>query len=200
MSTRFVAIALTGALLVAFGNASPADAQLLGGTKPLAVPVTGTVTGGGTFSGTLSIQSFAVQGGATVAVAAIAGAILGTPAGIGAQTGMRANVILPVAVSSALPITARRPAGPYGARLVFVQCGSDVHIQIGAGSLVNVMGAQVMLNPVMLDVGANSGGLIGSLLCQVLSLVGNPTMLVGVLNQLLGQLVGLAGGVGGGLL
>lgn len=81
-----------------------------------------------------------------------------------------------------------------------MQCGSDVHIQIGAGSLVNVMGAQVMLNPVMLDVGANSGGLIGGLLCQVLSLVGNPTMLVGVLNQLLGQLVGLAGGVGGGLL
>lgn len=111
MSTRVVAIAVTGVLTLALGNASTAEAQLLGGTKPLAVPVTGTVTGGGTFSGTLSIQSFAVQGGATVAVAAIAGAILGTPAGIGAQTGMRANVILPVAVSSALPITARRPAG-----------------------------------------------------------------------------------------
>jgi hypothetical protein len=162
--------------------------------------VTGTVAGGGTFSGTLAIQSFAVQGGATVAVAAIAGAIVGAPGGIG-QTGMRANIILPVTVSSALPISARRPAqGPYGARIVYAQCGSDVHIAIGAGSVVNVMGAQVALNPVMLDVGANTGSLVGSLVCQVLSLAGNPTMLVGVLNQLLGQLVGLAGGVGGGLL
>jgi hypothetical protein len=161
--------------------------------------VTGTVTGGGTFSGTLTIQSFALQGSTTVAVAAIAGAIVGAPAG--GQTGIRANVFLPVTVSSALPITARRPGqGAYGARIVYAQCGSDVHIGIGAGSVVNVMGAQVMLNPVMLDVGANTGSLIGSLVCQVISLVGNPTMLVGVLNQLLGQLVGLAGGVGGGLL
>ena len=51
-------------------------------------------------------------------------------------------------------------------RVVLVQCGSDVHVQIG-GSIVDVMGAQVMLNPVVLDVGANSGGLIGSLVCQV---------------------------------
>jgi hypothetical protein len=198
MSTRFVAIASAGALLFALANAPTADAQLLGGSTPLRVPVTGTVTGGGTFSGTLTIQSFAVQGAATVAVAAIAGSVIGGPGGIG-QTGMRANIFLPVTVSSALPISARRPAA-YGARIVYAQCGSDVHISIGAGSVVNVMGTQVALNPVMLDVGANAGSLIGSLVCQVISLVGNPTMLVSVLNQLLGQLVGLAGGVGGGLL
>jgi hypothetical protein len=35
------------------------------------------------------------------------------------------------------------------------------------------------------------------LVCQVLGLLGNPTKLLPVLNQLLGQLVGLAGGLGG---
>ncbi len=54
----------------------------------------------------------------------------------------------------------------------------------------------------MLDVGANSGGLIGSLVCQVLGLLGtgSPTQIVGVLNQLLMQLLPLIGGIGGGLL
>ena len=62
------------------------------------------------------------------------------------------------------------------------------------------MGTQVTLNPAVIDVGANTGGLLGGLVCQVLSLLGNPTMLVPVLNQLLAQLVGLVGGIGGGLL
>ena len=71
-------------------------------------------------------------------------------------------------------------------------CGSDVHIQIG-GSTVDVMGVQVLLNPAVLDVGAGNGGLIGSLVCQVVGLLGNPTMLVGVLNQLLRSLSGSSG-------
>jgi hypothetical protein len=186
-------------LLLAAGNVSTAEAQLLGGSRPLAVPITGSVTGGGSFVGTLSIQRFAVDGSATVAVAAIAGAIVDAPAGVNAVTGMRANIVLPVTVTSALPLAAHRPRGPlYGPKFVSMQCGSDVHIQIG-GSTVNVMGVQVALNPAVVDVGANSGGLLGSLVCQIGGLLGNPTMLVGLLNQLLGQLVGLTG-LGGVLL
>jgi hypothetical protein len=200
MSRRFTGVALTSVLLLAGTYASPAEAQLLGSTTPLAVPVTGSVTGGGTFVGTLSIQRFAVQGTATVAVAAIAGAIVNAPAGVEVQTGVRTNINLPVTVSAGLPIAYRsRSGGPVLMRVSQV-CGSAAHIQIG-GSMVDLAGAQVMLNPVALDVGANAGGLIGSLVCQVLGLVGNPTMLVGVLNQLLAQLVGLGGGLlGGGLL
>src|SRR6185503_7101863 len=73
MSLRFTASALASVLCLTFGNASTAHAQLLGGSRPLAVPVTGSVSGGGTFIGSLSIQRFAVQGSATVAVATIAG-------------------------------------------------------------------------------------------------------------------------------
>jgi hypothetical protein len=163
------------------------------------VPITGSVNGGGTFVGTLSIRQFAVQGTATVAVAAIAGAIVNAPAGVQVQTGLRSNITLPVTVSAALPIAYRPRSGGPRFLLVSQVCGSAAHIQIG-GSAVDLMGAQVMLNPVVLDVDASSGGLIGSLVCQVLGVLGNPTMLVSVLNQLLAQLVGLASGVGGGLL
>jgi hypothetical protein len=186
------------------GAVSTAEAQLLGGTKPLAVPITGSVSGGGTFVGTLSIQRFAVQGDATVAVAAIAGAVVDAPAGISGMTGMRANIMLPVTITATAPIAYRPRGSTFGPqfasmRFASMQCGSDVHIQIGAGSAVNVMGVQVALNPTVLDVGANTGGLIGGLICQILGLVNSPTLLVGVLNQLLGQLVGLSG-LGGLLL
>jgi hypothetical protein len=187
-------------MLLAFASVPAAEAQLLS-SPPLAVPVTGTVAGGGNFVGTLSIRGFAVQGSATVAVAAIAGAIVSAP-GVEARTGISSNVVLPVTVNAIAPIAYRQQGlSPDAPKVVLAQygCGGDVRIVVG-GSAVNVMGVQVMLNPAMLDVGANSSGLIGSLLCQVLSLLGSPTLLVGVLNQLLGQLVGLTGGLGGGLL
>ena len=101
-------------------------------------------------------------------------------------------------VNAAAPI-AYRPRQFGEAALVPVQCGGAVSIQVGAGSLVDVMGFQVALNPALIDVGLNTGSVIGGLVCQVVSLIGNPTMLVGVLNQLLGQLAGLSG-LGGGLL
>jgi hypothetical protein len=146
----------------------------------------------------LSIQRFAVSGSTTVAVAAIAGAIVDAP-GVTARTGLRANVMIPVTVNAAVPISAYRPRGPASRFMLVSQTCSDINVQIG-GANVDVMGVQVALNPAVLDVGANAGGLIGSLVCQVMGLLGNPTMLVGVLNQLLGQLVPLIGGLSGGLL
>jgi hypothetical protein len=199
MSARLIAIALASGVFLSAGSVSTAEAQLLG-SRPLAVPITGSVAGGGTFVGTLSIQRFAVQGSATVAVAAIAGAIIDAPAGVTAASGLRANIQLPVTVSSAVPFASHRPQGRrFGPQFASMQCGGAVQIQVGAGSTVDVMGTQVSLNPAVIDVGAATGGLIGSLVCQILGLVGSPTMLVGVLNQLLGQLVGLTG-IGGILL
>ena len=202
MSRKLMGITLATAMVLAFGQASKAEAQLLGGSsKPLALPVTGSVVGGGNFVGTLSIQRFAVRGSATVAVAAIAGAIVNTP--VEGRTGLRASIELPVIVNSALPIAAYRPRGPAFAvpRIVLArQTCTDAHIEIGGNAVVNIMDVQVMLNPAVLDVSAGSGGLISSLVCQLTGLLGSPTLLVSVLNQLLGQVVGLLGGVSGGLL
>jgi hypothetical protein len=201
MSRQLMGITLSSAMVIAFGQASTAEAQLLGSSKPLALPVTGSVSGGGTFVGTLSIQRFAARGSATVAVAAIAGAIVDAP--VAGRTGLRATIELPVTVNSTLPIAAYRPRGPaFGApRLVLArQTCSDAHIEIGGNAVVNIMDVQVTLNPAVVDVSAGTGGLIGSLVCQIGGLLGSPTLLASVLNQLLPQLVGLLGGLTGGLL
>jgi hypothetical protein len=202
MSVRFATIALAGVLLLASGSASTADAQLLG-SSPLALPVTGSVSGGASFVGTINIRNFAVQQGVTVAVAAISGAIVDA-SGVQARTGLRATALLPVSVSAEAGVSgaAFRPSNRTFAAPGFVlasqACGA-AHVEIGASN-VNLMGVTVMMNPVVLDVGADSGGLIGSLVCQILGLLGNPTMVTSLLNQLLAQLVGLTGGLGGGLL
>src|SRR6185295_6779280 len=103
MSARLTGIALTSFLLLAVATVSTAEAQLLG-SRPLAVPITGSVAAGGNFVGTLSIQRFAVQGSTTVAVGAIAGAIVDAPAGVTATTGLRSSIALPVTVNGILPI------------------------------------------------------------------------------------------------
>jgi hypothetical protein len=198
MSLRFTGIALASAIVIAFGNISTAEAQLLG-SGPLSVPITGSVTGGGSFAGTLSIQRFAASGSATVAVAAIVGAVVNAPGG--GRTGVRANVSLPVTVTAAVG-AAYRPRGSAfdGQGFLFVSqaCGGALNVSIG-GSAVNIMGVQVMLDPVVLDIGAHSGGLIGSLVCQILGLPGGASI-APLLNSLLMQLVPLLGLVGGGLL
>ena len=199
MSLRFTGIALASAIVIAFGNISTAEAQLLG-SRPLSVPITGSVTGGGSFVGTLNIQRFAASGSATVAISAIAGAIVDAP-GVGARTGVSANINLPVTVTAAVG-AAFRPRGSAsgGPGFLLAQCGGSVNVSIG-GSTVDIMGVQVMLDPVVLDVGANSGGLVGSLVCQILGLLSNPTgSIAPLLNNLLLQLVPLLGGLGGGLL
>lgn len=205
MSLRFTAFALAGAFVLVSGSVSTVDAQLLG-SRPLALPITGSVSGGASFVGTVSISRFAVQQGATVAIAAITGVVVDA-SGAQARTGLRANIAFPVSVTAAADVSgvAFRPdnrnrafAAP-GFVLVSQACSSAAHIEIGA-SAVNLMGVVVMTNPVVLDVGADSGGLIGSLVCQILGLVGNPTMVTGLLNQLLGQLLGVVGGLTGGLL
>jgi hypothetical protein len=108
---------------------------------------------------------------------------------------VRANVTLPVTVTAAVG-TAYRPGGSafdgQGFLLVSQACGGALNVSIG-GSAVNIMGVQVMLNPVVLDVGANSGGLIGSLVCQILGLLGGGASVAPLLNSLLMQLVPLLG-------
>jgi hypothetical protein len=198
MSARFTVSVLAGVLLLAPGGVSTAHAQLLG-TQPLALPITGTVSGGVQFAGTAHIQRFAVVQGATVAVAAITGVTI-DPTGAQARTGLTATVLMPVTVSAAAGVggaayrfDSRPRFQAPGFRLASQTCGA-VHVEIGA-TTVNLMGVAVTTNPMVLDVGADVGGLIGSLVCQILGVLANPLMLTSLLNSLLGQLGGIVGGV-----
>ena len=129
MAPRLRTIALMTVVLIVAANISIAEAQLLSGTTPLPVPITGTVAGGGNFVGTLSIQRFAVQGTATVAVAAIAGSVVDA-AGISIGSALRANISLPVTVNATAPI-AYRPGGSFGAPgfMLVRQCAGVAQIQ-----------------------------------------------------------------------
>src|SRR5216117_303794 len=142
----------------------------------LVVPLTGTVAGGGAFSGAFSIARFEVQQGKINAVGMIAGV---------------GSVVLG---PTALPVTAiSGEALPSGSGIITQQqAGCEVlHLQIG-GLTLDLLGLQVALSPVTLDIVGGSGPL-GSLICEIVALLENVVAVVGLLNQLLGLVGGLIG-------
>ena len=68
-----------------------------------------------------------------------------------------------------------------------------LHLQFG-GITTNLLGLDVALSPVTLDITGQAGPL-GELVCQAVATLGNVAALVGLLNQILGLLTGLLGGV-----
>lgn len=174
------------------------------------LPITGSVTGGGAFNGTVTINRFAVQNNALVAIGFVRGTITNA-AGIAMNTGLR-SVTFPVSLAS-LPVTTAAasdmatklmPAlytGAAGGSWIKVQatttCGV-LHLDLGAVA-TNLLGATVNLSPVTLDLSGDSAGPLGGLVCQAIGLLNNVVGVVGVLNSILGSLTGLLGGVTGGL-
>jgi len=155
-------------------------------TATLIVPLTGTVAGGGTFTGSFSIMRFEARNNALFAVGMVSGAILG-PAPIG-RTGISGPLALPVTATSGRPLAAR-------GGIVLAQATCDVlHLQLG-GDTLNLLGLQVALSPVTLDLTGGTGPL-GNLVCQIVGLLNNVAGVVGLLNQLLGVVGGLVGGAG----
>jgi len=158
----------------------------------LIVPLTGTVaplpgtTVGGTFTGSFSIMRFEARNNTIFAVGMVSGAISG-PAPI-ARTGISGPLTLQVTATS---------GGPHAARgaIVLAQATCDVlHLQLG-GDMLNLLGLQVALSPVTLDLTGGTGPL-GNLVCQIVGLLNNVAGVVGLLNQLLGVVGGLVGGAG----
>jgi hypothetical protein len=137
-------------------------------TTSITQPITGTILGGGTFNGTLSITKFVSQGGQLYAVGTITGTLtnaLGTL--IGSVTNFA--VKLPTTASGSCQI---------------------LHLELGPLDL-DLLGLQVHLDKVVLDITAQSGpgNLLGNLLCAVANLLngqGSLSSLAKLLNQILG--------------
>lgn len=126
--------------------------------------VTGTLPAGGTFSGLLTITSFAVQNGQVVANGVLTGTA--TPAG-GVAT-------LVTQTFSSIPVILDPPPG----------C-QVLTLNLGALHL-DLLGLVVDLAPVNLDVTAQPGpgNLVGNLLCAVTHLLDGPGLIAGVTNLL----------------
>jgi len=133
-------------------------------TAGITVPV--TLSNG--LTGTLNIQRFANQAGQLVAVGALVVPNVPTTTNASGVTTVVQQVAVPVALTGQCPI---------------------LHLVLGPLNL-DLLGLQVSLNQVVLDITAQSGpgNLLGNLLCAVANLLNNGGPLSNVLNQIVGLL------------
>ena len=133
------------------------------------VPVSGTTSKGGKFTGDFAIKEFKVVGDQIVAVGTLTGTIQN---GVGSVIGTVLRTIQMIV------------------NITGATC-DILHLELGPLDL-DLLGLIVHLNKVVLDIDADpTGGLLGSLLCAVANLldVGGPLAdIVGLLNQILALL------------
>lgn len=170
LSALLVAVTLIGTMTT--------DVEAKKPRAPLVVPLTGT---GGTFNGTFSITRFEAQDGVIYAVGMIAGVV----------TGVGSVVHGPIALETTIT-GGTLPASTGGITPQQVSC-EVLHLVVG-GVTVNLLGLDVALSPVTLDIVGGTGPL-GELICQIVALLDNVVAVVGLLNQLLGLLLDLLGGL-----
>lgn len=142
---------------------SAAAAQTQGTQTPaLSIPVVGSGPAG-TFAGTFQLQRFAADQGGVVASGVVTGVLT---AADGTVTSIVQNVTTAVTVGNS-------------------SC-QILHLDLGPLDL-NLLGLQVKLSRVVLDITAQSGpgNLLGNLLCSVANLLNNPSGLATVLNNIL---------------
>jgi hypothetical protein len=180
---RFVATLLSLVMFVAamgFAPVTPVEAA-----ATIVVPLTGTTNGGGRFTGSFSISGFEDRGGTIYAIGMVSGTVTGSPHV--ARSGISGPLALAVTPTSGPPLATR-------SAITAQATPCDVlHLQFG-GTTLNLLGLDVALSPVTLDITGQAGPL-GELVCQAVATLGNVAALVGLLNQILSLLTGLLGGV-----
>jgi hypothetical protein len=137
--------------------------RLLQGTN-----LTGTTQNGGTFTGTLDVQRLTVENGKLALVGVVNG-VVKNASGVVTKTIANAPVTIPLASATGT-------------------C-NILHLELGPLDL-NLLGLQVHLNRVVLDVTAHSGpgNLLGNLLCSIAHLL-DQNNLQAVVDQLNGLLL-----------
>jgi hypothetical protein len=180
----FVALTLSligaGTAIAAAGGTSTEDkgatvAHTKAGT--LTAPVTGTTDDGRTVTGTFTPRKFQAVNNELVAKGTLEGTITG---GDKAPRTFHRSVTMPVedVVTGA----------PSGGQAV----GTCDILNLVLGPLdLNILGLEIHLDTVVLDIVANpAGGLLGDLLCAVANLLDGAGGLGGVIGNLLNQLIG----------
>jgi hypothetical protein len=126
-----------------------------------AIPVHGTTSGGGSFTGTVNINRFVASRGKLSAVGTVTGTLT-KPGGTTQQ----------VSHALQLPLTANGTC-------------KILHLELGPLDL-NLLGLMVHLDKVVLDITAQSGpgNLLGNLLCSIAHLLDRNAPLAGVVNKL----------------
>ncbi|MCA1630397.1 MAG: hypothetical protein LC785_03970 [Acidobacteria bacterium] len=147
----------------ALNNAAMPVATYAGGVT---VPVAGTTSKGGKFTGNFNIKQFSVVGDKIVAVGTLTGTIQNS---VGNVIGTVLKTIQMI--------------------VAFKGASCDIlHLELGPLDL-DLLGLQVHLDKIVLDIDADpSGGLLGQLLCAVANLLNTGGLLADIaalLNQIL---------------
>jgi hypothetical protein len=182
----------------------------------LTLPATGTFALGGEFRGTISINRFERRGDEIVAIGLVAGVLSRGPITLGST--VAGEVAWPVRVTSGgvAGVNNRAPAlrggqviraawspgaSPAATALLPVQAPETcpvLNVALGPHA-VDLLGFQVALSAVTLDLTGVVGTPLGDLVCAASDLLGNVAALVNLLNSLLGLVTGLLGGLTGGI-
>ena len=158
-------IALATLLFFTTAIAAPAPIAAQSRTSPLTIPVTG-IGPASTFAGNFQLQRFAVSDGQLVATGLLTGVLTTVTAAGTTTTSVARTVAMPAAVT---------------------QATCDIlHLDLGPLDL-NILGLQVNLSQIVLDITAQSGAgnLLGNLLCAVANLLNSPGPLADLLNRIL---------------
>ena len=184
--TAFALAIASCALLVA--PAAAGAQTTTHGTSLTGAPVTGTANNGKAFTGHFSVQRFVTRNDKTYAVGLLTGRV-------GSRTITPRTVTMPTAITpgATTPTVPGAPATPASRHAQAAAMCPVLHLDLGPLSL-NLLGLNVHLNEVVLDITAQSGpgNLLGNLVCTVANLLNPGTLpvaqvtgLLNILQQLL---------------
>lgn len=193
-----------------FAGALPAAAQVAA-SPSVTLPASGAFVRGGAFRGTATINRFEQRGDGIVAIGFLNGTlsregrVVGTV--LAGEVTWRVTVgtrgVAPIrgrAVESPRPVRTALAAHAPDGRFLLTQAASCPVVQISLGAQnIDVLGVQLALDPIALDLSGAAGTPLGDLVCEVSALIGNVAAVVGVVNNILALLTGLLGGLTGGI-
>jgi len=177
----------------------PASAQTGGGVPSVTVPTEGRFAHGGDFTGSATLNRFEQRGNSIVAIGFVKGTLRRGNRALGSVAA--GEVIWPVVLRVNGVIAAVSGDAPAAARLMpagFALAQAEVCpvLQVGLGAVnVNLLGVNVALSPIALNLSGDPAAPLGALVCSVLDLVGSVAGLVDLLNSILGLITGLLGGI-----
>jgi len=155
------------------------------------LPVSGTFAGGGQFTGVVTINRFEQEGNDIVAVGFVSGTLTRGSKTLG--TALAGEVTWSVTIKSSTTT-----AGIHATSALAPNQTSCPVLSISLGANdINLLGADVSLGAIPLNIGGESGTPLGDLVCAINGLLGNVAGVVNLLNNLLGLLTGLLGGLTG---
>jgi len=212
MKTVLSSVVVLAAVMTVAGEI-PAGAQRRPHqTAAVTLPATGTIVGGGEFAGTITVNRFERRGNDIVAVGLVTGVLSRNGQTLGSA--VAGEVTWPVAVKAGGQLLAGGAARTPGTvlpaawspdarsdfRMLRVQAEACQVVDVALGPVnVDVLGFQIALSPITLNLSGVTGTPLGDLVCAVSDLLGNVAGLVNLLNSILGLLTGLLGGLTGGL-